>query len=107
MDTDFRLAYTSAVREYMDTYADKFCPRTYGSAGVVEQYVNSNGIEISTENIWNKPDAHVVDVKDNRIVIYRSEHCTATLVHELGHWLERYIKRNLDFSAIFFIYAYL
>lgn len=36
MDTDFRLAYTSAVREYMDTYADKFCPRTYGSAGVKE-----------------------------------------------------------------------
>ncbi|MBR5565015.1 MAG: beta-N-acetylglucosaminidase domain-containing protein [Roseburia sp.] len=46
---------------------------TYGSAGVVEQYVNSNGIEISTENIWNKPDAHVVDVKDNRIVIYGSD----------------------------------
>ena len=34
---------------------------------------------------------------NNRIIIYRSEHCTATLVHELGHWLERYIKRNLDF----------
>ena len=36
MDTDFRLAYTSAVREYMDTYADKFCPRTYGIAGIKE-----------------------------------------------------------------------
>ena len=36
MDTDFRLAYTSAVREYMDTYADKFCPRTYGKAGIEE-----------------------------------------------------------------------
>ncbi len=36
MDTDFRLAYTSAVREYMDTYADKFCPRTYGLAGIEE-----------------------------------------------------------------------
>ena len=36
MDTDFRLAYTSAVREYMDTYADKFCPRTYGTAGIEE-----------------------------------------------------------------------
>ena len=34
---------------------------------------------------------------NNRIIIYRSEHCTTTLVHELGHWLERYIKRNLDF----------
>jgi len=34
MDTDFRLAYTSAVREYMDAYADKYCPRTYGQAGV-------------------------------------------------------------------------
>ncbi|MBR4999230.1 MAG: ketose-bisphosphate aldolase, partial [Clostridia bacterium] len=36
MDTDFRLAYTSAVREFMDTYADKFCPRTYGKAGIEE-----------------------------------------------------------------------
>ncbi len=36
MDTDFRLAYTSAVREYMDTNADKFCPRTYGLAGIEE-----------------------------------------------------------------------
>ncbi len=34
MDTDFRLAYTSAVREFMDTKADKFCPRTYGGAGI-------------------------------------------------------------------------
>ena len=36
MDTDFRLAYTAAVREYMDTHADKFCPRTYGKVGVNE-----------------------------------------------------------------------
>lgn len=36
MDTDFRLAYTSAVREFMDTHADKFCPRTYGKAGIEE-----------------------------------------------------------------------
>ncbi len=36
MDTDFRLAYTSAVREFMDTHADKFCPRVYGLAGVEE-----------------------------------------------------------------------
>lgn len=36
MDTDFRLAYTSAVREYMDTHADKFCPRTYGKVGISE-----------------------------------------------------------------------
>lgn len=36
MDTDFKLAYTAAVREYMDTFADKFCPRTYGKAGVEE-----------------------------------------------------------------------
>ena len=34
MDTDFRLAYTAAVREYMDTYSTKYCPRTYGKAGV-------------------------------------------------------------------------
>jgi len=34
MDTDFRLAYTAAVREYMDSHADKYCPRTYGKAGV-------------------------------------------------------------------------
>ena len=36
MDTDFRLAYTSAVREFMDTHADKYCPRTYGLAGIEE-----------------------------------------------------------------------
>ena len=36
MDTDFRLAYTSAVREFMDTHADKFCPRTYGKVGMIE-----------------------------------------------------------------------
>ena len=36
MDTDFRLAYTSAVREFMDTKAESFCPRTYGSVGVAE-----------------------------------------------------------------------
>ena len=36
MDTDFRLAYTSAVREFMDSYADKFCPRTYGKVGMEE-----------------------------------------------------------------------
>jgi len=34
MDTDFRLAYTAAVREFMDTYSTKYCPRTYGSAGI-------------------------------------------------------------------------
>jgi len=34
MDTDFRLAYTAAVREFMDSNADKFCPRTYGSVGI-------------------------------------------------------------------------
>ncbi len=36
MDTDFRLAYTAAVREFMDSKADKFCPRTYGKVGVAE-----------------------------------------------------------------------
>lgn len=36
MDTDFRLAYTSAVREFMDSYAEKFCPRTFGMAGIIE-----------------------------------------------------------------------
>ncbi len=36
MDTDFKLAYTSAAREFMDTYAEKFCPRTYGKAGIEE-----------------------------------------------------------------------
>ena len=34
MDTDFRLAYTAAVREYMDTNAEQFCPRTYGKEGI-------------------------------------------------------------------------
>ena len=36
MDTDFRLAYTAAIREYMNNHADKFCPRTYGKEGVKE-----------------------------------------------------------------------
>ena len=34
MDTDFRLAYTAAVREFMDTHSTKYCPRTYGSVGI-------------------------------------------------------------------------
>ena len=34
MDTDFRLAYTAAVREFMDTNATKYCPRTYGAVGI-------------------------------------------------------------------------
>lgn len=34
MDTDFRLAYTAALREFMDSKADVFCPRTYGEVGV-------------------------------------------------------------------------
>ena len=34
MDTDFRLAYTAAVREFMDSNSTKYCPRTYGIAGV-------------------------------------------------------------------------
>ena len=34
MDTDFRLAYTAAVREYMVANPSKFCPRTFGEAGV-------------------------------------------------------------------------
>lgn len=36
MDTDFRLAYTSAVREFMDTHAEQYCPRTYGKTGIKE-----------------------------------------------------------------------
>lgn len=36
IDTDFRLAYTSAVREFMDTHANQYCPRTYGKAGMNE-----------------------------------------------------------------------
>lgn len=36
MDTDFRLAYTAAVREFMDTQSVKYCPRTYGSVGIEE-----------------------------------------------------------------------
>ena len=34
MDTDFRLAYTAAVREFMDTNAEQYCPREYGKVGV-------------------------------------------------------------------------
>ena len=36
MDTDFRLAYTAAVREYMHTHPEKYSPRDYGQAGVEE-----------------------------------------------------------------------
>ena len=36
MDTDFRLAYTAAVREFMDSYSTKYCPRTYGAVGIEE-----------------------------------------------------------------------
>ena len=34
MDTDFRLAYTAAIREYMAQNPSKYCPRTYGKAGI-------------------------------------------------------------------------
>ena len=34
MDTDFRLAYTSAVREHMNMVKKDYCPRTYGKAGI-------------------------------------------------------------------------
>lgn len=34
MDTDFRLAYTAGVREYMTQNPDKFNPRDYGNAGI-------------------------------------------------------------------------
>lgn len=34
MDTDFRLAYTAAVRKFLAENTTKYCPRTYGSAGV-------------------------------------------------------------------------
>ena len=51
---------------------------TRGSEGVVEQYVSGNdlqpaGVEMISEDIWEQPDAHIVDVKDNRIVIYGSD----------------------------------
>ena len=36
MDTDFRLAYTSAVREYLHVHPDKYSPRDYGQAGIEE-----------------------------------------------------------------------
>ncbi len=35
MDTDFRLAYTSEIREYMVENPTKYCPRAYGKAGVL------------------------------------------------------------------------
>lgn len=34
MDTDFRLAFTSAVRKYMSENPDKYNPRDYGNAGI-------------------------------------------------------------------------
>ncbi len=36
MDSDFRLAYTSAVREYMGNNPTKYTPRDYGYAGIEE-----------------------------------------------------------------------
>ena len=36
MDSDFRLAYTSAVRKYMAENPTKYTPRDYGNAGVEE-----------------------------------------------------------------------
>lgn len=34
MDTDFRLAYTADVREFLNENPSKYCPRTYGSVGI-------------------------------------------------------------------------
>lgn len=34
MDTDFRLAFTSAVRKYMSENPEKYNPRDYGNAGI-------------------------------------------------------------------------
>lgn len=34
MDTDFRLAYTAAVREFMDSNPTQYCPRSYGKVGI-------------------------------------------------------------------------
>jgi len=34
MDTDFRLAYSAGVREYLNREPQKYCPRTYGKAGL-------------------------------------------------------------------------
>ena len=52
MDTDFRLAYTAAVREFMDTHSTKYCPRTYGSAGIesVKQCAIDRIIKICKSN---------------------------------------------------------
>lgn len=36
MDTDFRLAYTSAIREYMTNCPEQFDPRKFGAKGVEE-----------------------------------------------------------------------
>ena len=43
MDTDFRLAYTAAVRENLKLNPDKYCPRTYGKAGL-------NAVKICAEH---------------------------------------------------------
>ena len=34
MDTDFRLAYTAAVREHMNKIKKDYCPRSYGKSGI-------------------------------------------------------------------------
>ena len=52
MDTDFRLAYTSAVREFLKLNPDKYCPRTYGGAGInaVKECVKQRIINICKSN---------------------------------------------------------
>lgn len=52
MDTDFRLAYTAAVREFMDIKADKYCPRTYGQEGIkaVKECANYRIFKICKSN---------------------------------------------------------
>jgi len=45
----------------------------YDSEETVTNSIIVNDMEITTENFWEKPDAHVVEVKDNNIVIYGSD----------------------------------
>lgn len=52
MDTDFRLAFTASVREFLKLNPDKYCPRTFGKAGAdsVQECAKQRIINICKSN---------------------------------------------------------
>ena len=37
---------------------------------------------------------------ENRIIIYNSNYMVSTVIHEVGHWIESYLKRNVDYHVL-------